>query len=260
MALKAQSVILYGLEVNATNSSIDFVAVSLGPTLQASVAFGFYSLSSLATAIATAMNQADPANTYSVTVDRTIAGGSQNRVTIETDGTYLDLLFGTGPRAASSIAALIGFGPTDQTGATDYTGMTTAGTILISTLNGYSYLGPTKIKKVFGAVNVSAIGEKEAVVFAVQTFLQVQFKYEPESKYESEWLPFVTWAIQQKLFEFTPEITSPNTYYEVTLESTNADGKGLGSTFTEMLPQFPDLYDSGMLKMRQRILVGGFSP
>lgn len=254
MALRSKSLILYGFEVTANNSSIDFKAAALGPTLQGTLRLGYYSLTALMTEIVRAMSEVDPSNTYSATADRTIAGGTQNRVTIETDGAYLDLLFASGPRAASSVRTLIGFLFQDYSGATDYTGATTAGTALIPTFVGYNYLGPEFNHKVFGAVNVSAVGEKEAIVFNIQKFIEVEFKYEPYAYFISDWRPFLDWAIQQKLFEFTPEISSPTVFYEVTFEATGADGKGLGYTFKEMLPQYPDLYQSGLIRMRQRAL------
>lgn len=258
MALTSRSLILYGFTVDANNSSLDFQNVALGPTLLATLNFGYYSLTALAQEIVRAMTAVDNTNTYTVMADRTIGGGLQNRVTIQTGGAFLSLLFGSGVRAASSVAPLIGFNASDYTGATTYTGSATAGTALVPTYVGYNYLSPDFMHKVFGAVNVSAIGEKEAIVFNIQKFLQAEFKYETNTKFINEWLPFMDWAIQQRLYEFTPEVSSPGVFYEVTLESTSDDNKGLGFTFREMLPQFPGLYQSGMLKMRQRAISGNF--
>ena len=171
MALTAKSLILYGLEVTENNASIDFVAVGAGPELQATVALGFYSLTGLMTAIANAMNTADPNNTYTVTADRTVNGGLENRVTIATDGAFLELLFFTGTRAASNISPLIGFPGTDETGSTSYTGTSSAGTVLIPELIGYSYLPPENTKRQFGSLNISSSGIKEAIVFDTQEFV-----------------------------------------------------------------------------------------
>lgn len=256
MALKDRSLFLYGFAITELNNAIDFRAVSLGPELQATLQTGFYSLSSLADEIVRAMTEADPdaTHTYTVTIDRTILGGTQNRVTISTSGAYLDLLFATGTRAAASVASLIGFPLSDQTGSTTYTGTSTAGTAFQPTFVGYNYLGPDFMHKVFGSVNVSSIGDKEAIVFNIQRFIQVQFKYETQTAFTMKWLSFMDWAIQQRQFDFTPEISNPNTFYAVTLETTSDDGKGLGYRFTEMLPQFPGLYDSGLMRFRVRIV------
>lgn len=253
MALRAKSLFLYGFQITTLNRSIDFKTSAGGTEKNATLTLGYYSLTSLLTEIKRAMEAADPANTYTVTADRTISSGNENRVTIATSGSYLSLLFGSGSRAASSVATLIGFSASDQTGSTTYTGTSTAGTAVVSTLNGYNYLSTVHNKKVFGSLNISATGQKEAIVFQVQEFFQVQFKYEPEAKVASDWEGLMEWMIQQRPLDFTPEITSPNTYYECTLERTTYDGKGLGYQFKEMLPQFPFLYDTGIMTFRKRV-------
>lgn len=250
MALRARSKFLYGYQITPQNAAIDFRGSSGGPILQATARVGYYSLTSLMLEVARAINLADPDHTYTLTADRTIAGGTENRITIASDGTYLDLLFASGPRASSSIRYLIGFAAVDRTGATSYVGNATTGTSMISTQIGYNYLGPQHSRKVFGAVNVSASGRKETVTFAIQQFCQVQFKHEPETRIVGSWVPLLEWMIQQRLFEFTPEISNPGTFYEVTLERSGADGKGLAYGFREMLPQFPFYYDLGLLMFR----------
>jgi hypothetical protein len=250
MALKNKSLILYNYQVGSSNNAIDFVAVSLGPTLFATIPFGYYSLTSLLTAIALAMGKADTAHIYTVTADRTISSGAQNRITISTSGTYLDLLFVTGPRSASTMAGLIGFSG-DQTGATTYTGTVTTGTSLIPALIGYNFTPPTLYNQIQGSVNISASGTKEAIVYQIQKFMKVQFKYETESNAINNWNPWWQWAIQQRPFDFTPDYTlAPTTFYQVTLEKTSQDSKGIGFLMPEMLPKFPFLYETGMIEMR----------
>lgn len=253
MALTAKSLFLYGLQVTTNNSSIDFKSSGGGSELQATLTLGFYALSELMDEIKRAMESADPYNTYTVTADRTVNGGTENRVTISTSGSFLSLLFSSGSRTASSCNALIGFTKPDKTGATTYTGTLSAGTVLIPTLIGYKYLSPDHMKKVFGSLNVSTTGQKEAIVFQVQLFFQVQFMYEPAAKVISEWSPLMTWMIQQRHLEFTPEITSPNVFYSCTLERTTADGKGLAHEWKEMLPSFPFLFDTSLLTFRKKI-------
>lgn len=251
MALTGKSLFLYGFEVTENNRSIDFRRVGAGPELQATLTLGFYSLTSLATEIVRAMQEVDALNEYTVSVDRTLAGGTENRVTIATDGAYLDLLFGSGSRAASSIASLIGFAASDRTGATSYEGTSSAGTTLQPEEFGYQYLDPDKYRKINGSVNISTSGVKESIVFQIQKFWQVQFKYEPETKVNTEWKDLMTWMIQQRRIEFTPNIGSPSTFFDGTLERTTADGQGLGYIMKEMLPQFPFFYDTGVLLFRQ---------
>ncbi len=253
MALRARSLFLYGLEVTTLNSSIDFQIVSLGVQKSATVQLGYYSLTGLMAAIKAAMEAADPAHTYTVTADRTYSSGTQNRITIATSGAFLSLLFATGTRAASSTASLIGFTAVNQTGATTYTGSSSSGTVLESTLNGYNYLSTDHVRKVFGSLNISTTGLKEAIVFQTQLFFQVQFKFEPASTVSSNWTPLMTWMINQKPLEFTPEVSTPSAFYECTLEKTSSDGKGLSYQFKEQIPQFPNFYDTGLMTFRKKV-------
>lgn len=250
MALSSKSLILYGFQVTELNRSLDFKASSLGPVKQATLRLGYYSLTDLCVEIGRAMFEADQVNVYVATPNRAVGGGLENRVTISTSGTYLKLLFGTGPRIASSVASLIGFLNTDYTGLTSYIGSTSAGIPLLPELVGYNYLGPEMNVKVFGSVNVSASGLKEAIVYQIQNFIDVEFKYEHRDVVQTNWGPFINWAIQQRAFEFTPNTSDPLTVYNVTLDKTNADGKGLAWKWKEQLPQFPNLYTTGALTFR----------
>lgn len=251
MALRSQSLILYGYEIGSRNCAIDFQAEISGPILQATLRFGFYSLSTLLEEIRRAMQSSDNDHNYDVTADRTISNGLENRITIaQESGTFLSLLFASGPRTEISVAPLIGFNTVDQTGAITYTGTSTSGVVLVPELPGYNYLGPDFSHMVFGNVNISVSGVKEAVVFAIQRFIEVQFKYEPEEKWVDEWLPLIDWIIQQRPFDFTPQVTIPDVSYNVTLETSMADGKGLGFKPREMLPEFPFFYDTGPMELR----------
>lgn len=258
MALRSQSLFLYGLQVTANNRSIDFKTSLLGSEKQATLRLGYYSLTGLMDEVVRALTEADPVNTYSMTANRTFAGGTENRTTISTSGSYLDLLFLSGTRNATSCDSLIGFNHADYTGSTSYIGSFSCGTVLIPDLVGYNYLGPEFERKVFGSVNIAANGAKESIVFQVQRFFEVEFKYEQQDKIISEWMPFMNWSIQQRPLEFTPEITTPGTFYDCTLESTSDDGKALGYKFKEMLPQFPFHYQTGLLKFRQTVPPAGF--
>lgn len=252
MALKNKSLFLYGFQITPDNSAIDFKGANTDVLpRQATLTVGFYSLGSLGREIKRALQAADPLRLYTVTVDRTIFAGAQNRVTISSNGSFFQLLFSSGPRAITSAATTIGFLQFDYTGATTYTGSSSAGTRLIPEMIGYNYEPPTFYRKVFGAVNVSASGLKEAIVWNEQKFVEVDFRYEPETKVTNEWVPFLGWAIRQRGFEFTPDLSDPNTFYEVTMESTEGDSKALGYRMSEMLPQFPFFYRTGKLMMRQ---------
>jgi hypothetical protein len=249
MALRAQSKFLFGFEITDTNKYIDFKISGGGLQLTAILDIGYYSLTSLLTAIAAAISGIDPTNTYTVTADRSINGGTENRVTIATSGAFLSLLFSSGTHAVASVASLIGFAATDRTGATTYTGASTAGTALVPTMIGYNYVEQARDQKVFGSVNISANGIKETIVFQIQRFIELEFKYEPVSMV-TPWTTFLQWAIRQRPFDFTPEISSPNSFFQMTLDKTTQDGTGLAYRMPEMLPDFPFLFQTGLLTMR----------
>lgn len=250
MALKDKSLFLYGFEVNSTNQYLPFKNSGGGSEIDAVIPTAFYTLSTLAAAIALAMNTADPANTYSVTIDRTVSSNLQNRITIATNGAFLSLLFNTGTVAATSIRDLINFGHSDLTGATSYQNSTTSGTSLKTAWYGHNYQPPTANLKTIGAVNVSASGVKEGIWWSIQQFIEVEFMYEAEADVLVSWVPLMNWMIKQRPFELTPEIKTPATTYSVTLEKSSADGKGLGMVMKPQLPDFPLMYTTGPLQFR----------
>lgn len=249
MALTSKSLFIYGLQVTALNANLDFKAASGGPVLTAVLDLGFYSVNGLASAIATAMGDVDAGNTYTAIVDFSIAGGTQNRITIKTTGIYLSLLFASGPNTTTNCASLIGFNVSDYTGATQYTGSQSVGTTLLPDYLGYNYLDDQNQAKVFGSVNVSAAGTKEAVVWSPQNFVNIEFRYELQVNLP-RWVSFFNWAIQQRPFDFIPQVGVPSKNFQLTLESTSYDGKGLGFQMKEMLPNFPFHYQTGPLTMR----------
>ncbi len=250
MALRDKSLFLYGFAIDNTNQYLDFINVGAGTQIHAVIPASFYTLGTLATAIALAMNTADPTNTYTCTVDRTTSGGLQNRITITTNGAFLSLLFSSGTYAATSITSVINFGSADLTGALTYTNALTSGTSLRSSFYGFNYTPPQAYQKSIGDVSVSASGVKEGISWSIQQFIQVEFKYEPYASVLAYWDPFIQWMILQKPFEFMPEPSSPATVYSVTLEKSPGDGKGLGFLMKEMLPDFPFLYATGLLEFR----------
>jgi hypothetical protein len=254
MALTAKSLFLYGFTVDASNCNLDFRVVALETPRQAVLKFGYYSLTGLLTEIVRAMTEKAPTFVFTATANRTFNNNTENRVTIATTGSHLELLFASGPNNASDLHALIGFADTDQTGFTTYTGSLTTGTAVVNDFRtGFNFIGPDSMQKVFGSVNISANGDKEAIVFQLQEFFQVQFKYEPQSRLATDWKPLWRWLIQQRMVEFTPEITSPGIFYEATLETSSYESKGLGFQMKEMLPNFPQLWDTGLMIFRKKV-------
>lgn len=259
MALSSKSLFNYGFSVTQFNNSIDFRTVSLGPIKTAKLNFGYYSLSDLLTEITTQMKAADPNFTYVVTANRSINGGLENRITITCSSGYFDLLFATGPFNASTVAPLIGFNLVDYTGSTSYTSSISAGSVLVPNYIGYNYKAPEQYRKVQGSRSVSASGIKESVVYSIMNFIEVEFKHEPKSRVNTEWIALGDWMIQQRGFEFTPEISSPGVFYNVTLDKTASDTNGMGWTMPEQLGEgFPNFYRTGALLMRVKVVPSTF--
>ncbi len=250
MALRDKSLFNYGITIDATNQYLDFLNVGAGSQYHAVIPASYYTLGTLATAIALAMNQADPTNTYTCTVDRTYGSNLQNRITIATNGSYLSLLFASGTYTLTSIATTIGFTATDKTGALTYTSAATVGTALQPVWYGNNYTPPQAYQKNTGDVAISASGVKEGISWSIQQFIQVEFKYEPNASVLAYWDAFIQWMILQKPFEFTPEVNVPSVVYSVTLEKSPGDGKGLGFMMKEMTPDFPFVYTTGSLEFR----------
>ncbi len=105
-------------------------------------------------------------------------------------------------------------------------------------------------QKNMGDVTVSASGVKEGILWSVQQFFQVEFEHETSANVNVSWDALVQWLIAQKPIDFTPNYTSPSTFYSCTLERTASDGKGLGWMWREMLPDKPFLWTTGLLVFR----------
>lgn len=249
MALRNKSLFLYGFTVDSSNNSLDF-SVNGGPTLLATLKYGYYTLNSLLTEVKRALEEQAAGVTFAYTIDRSIAGGLQNRINIAISAGTFTLKFGSGPRKSSSCASLIGFNPVDVTGANRWSNFS-AGTTLLSEREGYTFLGPDLMRRVRGAVNISASGVKESLVYEIQQFAQIEFRYEPEAKAQTQWRALFDWMIQQKPVELTPDYTISSEVIEATLEKTSADQNGLAYTLTEMLPDFPFFYRTGLITFRK---------
>lgn len=250
MALQDKSLFLYGFTIDDSNQNIPFKISGGGSELNAEVTPGDYTLSTLADAIETAMHEVDTSNVYTVTVNRTSTGNLQNRITISTSGAFLSILFSTGSTAATSIRSVISFGSTDRTGATTYTNSLTSGTALQTAWYANNFQWPTSYQRSIGNLSIAANGQKEFVYWSTQYFMTAEFKWESEANVLAYWAPLITWMIQQRPFEFTPETNVPNTFYSVTLEKSSADGKGIGFLMKEMLPDYPFWFTTGAMEFR----------
>ena len=253
--LKDRALFLYGFDITQFNRYINFKSAALGPELTATLDVGNYTCTQLLAHIASKMSTADGVNIYTLSIDRTINSGTENRIHIETNGSYLDVLFLSGTQADNSPRDLLGFGSVDLTGFTSYSSSAPGGTILLPDYPTWNYNGPDNMIVNDGVKNVSASGIKETLVFAQMRFIQGQWKYINNFKTNTQltqWQTFLKYATRQLQFEFTPSINEDSEkFYQVTLESTAKDSNGLGYELQQMngvgLYRF---YDSGLLKFR----------
>jgi len=227
-----RALFLYGFDVDGTNQFINFRAASMGPILTAVLNIGNYTATEYLAEIQRAMQVADPANTYTPFLDRTINSGKSNLLHLTTSGSYLDILFGTGPNAGNSPAATWGWNTTDFIGATTYVGYTNAGIILFPDFPMYNYQGPEDVITADGAKNVSAFGIKETLVFAQVQFVKAEWMWITDfgnNTQYTQWKQAMKYFIRQLKFELTPSINeSTSNYFQVTLESTPANKDGMG--------------------------------
>ncbi|MBL0233244.1 MAG: hypothetical protein IPQ08_06225 [Chitinophagaceae bacterium] len=257
-AIKDVALFLYGFDVSFNvNRYINFKNASLGPELTATLNVGNYTATEYMAAIKAAMELVDGVNTYTVTLNRSINGNTENRMTISTSGSFLSILFGTGTSAANSPATLIGFISTDHVGFTSYTGTFSSGTILIPSLMPYTYnyLGPENFTMKDGVKNISSSGIKETLVFADQRFFEGEWKYIANFGISTEltqWQALVDYMTRQLSFEFTRSINeNPNLYEQCTLEKTPQDSNGMGHQFKQMMGEgLYRFYTTGPLTFR----------
>ena len=201
----------YGIEVTPNNSSVDFKTSAMGIQLNATLRVGLYSLTSLAREVARAMRAVDPSNTYTVTVNRAVSAGTQNRITITTSGAFLSILFSTGTRAGSSSGPLLGFS-SDQTGATSYTGSSSAGFILLPSYPPQDFQPLGSIYDAKRSVNDSTSGFIETVSFTSFRNFTFRFKWIEENSAEyTRFQNLVIWMLRGGPVEFVSDIADPAT-------------------------------------------------
>ena len=250
-----KALFLYGFDISLSNKYINFKNASLGNEITAVLPIGNYTCTELLFQIKKAMDLADGVNKYTVSINRGIDSGESNRVSISTNGSYLELLFNSGTNAANSVASLIGFDLIDYTGGLSYTGYKNAGIILLPDFPTYNYLSPDSLITNDGVKNVTASGIKETLVFSQMYFFEGQWKWIANrggNLQLTQWQSFLKYATKQFKLEFSPSIYEDSSlFYQCTLETTPADGNGLGYRLNLMnglgLYRF---YETGTLKFR----------
>lgn len=255
MASNDRALFLYGFDITNANRYLNFKNAALGSELTAILRIGNYTPTEFMAELKRAMEFVDGIYKYTWSINRTVASGTANRFSVSTNGSYLSILLSSGSNYQNSPRNLIGFDELDYTGQLSYTGFTSGGTILLPDFATYDYLGPDEMVMNDGCKNVSAAGIKETLVFAQMRFFQGQWKYITNfngNTQKTQFENFLKYATRQLKFEFSPSINEdPDLFYQCTLETTPADGNGLGYTMKQMLGQgLYRFYDTGVLKFR----------
>lgn len=247
----------YGWEVTDANKYIDFqYDTDLTPRL-ATLTLGKYSSRQLCDAISLAMNTVGTTNFF-VTLNRT------TKCFNILSSANFKLLCSTGPSTAGANAwGLLGFNTTaDKTGAMTYSadygtnkewrpqfllqGVTTPGMHK-------GLRDPVYVESAAGIGELSHFGVIDYIEFEA-TFItdiigQKVIQNDPQGVENVN--AFLQWATLKANFEFMPDRSNPSTFYEMKLESTQTDAKGLGYKLIEQYDKgLPNYYRTGTLKGR----------
>jgi hypothetical protein len=222
------------------------------------VPVGSYTLQTLADAVREALLSQGTLN-YTVSVDR-----ATRRFTIAADAPF-SILINTGTHNDASIYTLLGFnGTANLTGFSTYSGDAYSGQAYVPQFKLQSYISPDDWQESNQAsVNVASTGTTvEVVNFGLAKFIQFDIKFitnrfgdglvvkNNHSGIEDA-RAFLQNITQKNYFEFMPDMSNPNFYYKVILESTPDYADGTGYKLKELFDKnLPDVYETGILKLR----------
>ena len=207
------------------------------------VQIGDYTLSTLANAVASALNEFGE-NTYTVSVNRLT-----RRYTISSDAPF-DLLFGSSLNSEISIAPLIGFDLVDLTGLNEYEGQSASGSVYIPQFKLQEFVDFNLFRKSnFPTVRNSASGRVEVVKYADNNFMKCDISFVTDIVNQSvirnnpngvsDAIDFMNFATNKKPLEFNYDFEDPSKFERCLLESTQQSREG---TDFELSP----LYSRGL--------------
>ena len=247
--INTMSKFYFGTEVTLTNFYLNFDEG--GSELTAILKRGYYSLTDFAVEIARAMT-AVGGQTYSVSVNRV-----NRRLTISASSSFT-LRIATGSNVGSDIYSLAGFTGTNVTG-TSLTGGSGAGYEYVPQFRLQDYVKPGQRKETIeSTINETGSGRIEVVKFGLRSLIEMNIRFitsvpqggaiehNPEGYEDAEF--FMTELIKRGDIEFMPDRDDTSTFYEISLESTEADSKGLKFKLIEEPAQ--DYYRTGKLVFR----------
>lgn len=226
--------------------------------LNAEVAIGEYTVTSIASAIQDALN-AVGTNTYSVTFDR-----STRFYTITSDSTF-SLLISTGSTIGNDIYGLLGFSGADTAFALSHTSDSVAGSIFAPQFKLQDYTATEDMQTATSAaVSETASGEVEVVSFGQTLMGEFSIMFSTDISQQdygpirdnptgvSDLRSFMVFGTQKYPIEFIIDEDNINEYETIIFEKTEKNSKGVGFKLKEMVRKnLPGYYETGKITIRR---------
>jgi len=185
------------------------------------------------------------------------------KVTISATGVF-ELLVATGSNASSSIFSDLGFTGADRTGGSSYTGNIDAGSFYSPQFELQSFIDKNAFQKyVDPVVRESASGIPEVVRFGVNKFYSFNIPFISSNSIGdgmiiinnpsglADAISFMEFIVTKAPFEFMKDISNPNDFDTVILESTQISDKGTDFKLNELFSQgLPGVYETGEIVLR----------
>lgn len=250
MAIKSLSQFYFGYEITTDNQYINFDEG--GPELTAILRRDYFTLTDFLIEIGRAMSSVG-GQTYSATVDR-----ETRIITITAAGSFT-LLAASGTNVSNSPFALMGYAAIDVTGSA-LSGGSASGYLYRPQFSLQDYVQPGQRKEsVDSTINETGSGRVEVITFGLREFMECNIRFitnirqsgaviqDNPTGYEDA-LFFMDEITKRGNIEFMPDRDDPDNFFEVSLESTEQDAKGLKYKLTE--ESVSDYYRTGKLVFR----------
>ena len=255
MTIATKTKFYYGYTIDSTNFYLNFSEGGLELTAQ--VTPSGYTLTTLADAIATALNETGTQE-YSVSVDR-----ESRTYTISADSNF-ELLVNSGSNLGFSIYSTIGFTNGDLTGSNTYTSNVSTGFVFTPQFFLQDFLGPDDFQGFAESkVNKSASGTVEVYSLGSEAFYEFNIKYQnnyPQPKNSlisfdengvENLRAFMQFAITKSPLEIMEDLNDSSTYKTILLESGQGSPNGTSYRLRDLFSRgLNNWYETGRLKWR----------
>lgn len=259
MTIQTIPVFYYIDPISASNNLFDFLEPSgLNIELNATIASGAYSLTSLMSAVQDSLNALGDL-TYSLSLNR------DTRLVTITCSAIFDMLITSGS-SADKIFSTLGFNGADLTGATSYTGDTAIGSTYSPQFRPQEFKSFNDNKEnIAASVNESADGIVEVLTFGVVSRMTMNLKYITDrlrgkdsriannQNALSELRTFLDFLITKQDLEFMIDKSDTSTFDTVFLDRTATSRAGVGYEIRELIGEgLNDYYETGRLVFRKK--------